>query len=226
MADLRLFWPCDTSLVTEWPGGFSDIRYGVHMGTDFGLPQGTPLRATVEGSIRIYNGIKDGWGIDINRADGLVVRNWHISEFRVSNGDRVKPGDIIGLTGGAKGHPGAGNSTGAHLHWEIRTNTNFSQTGWLDPRPLNPIYFDQAQPQPEPEKEVEDMAIGAFFRVADGANRGGIYWQEKPNLPFIAINEVETWDAYAANGNKFNNVSGATMEALKGKYGMRDKPNA
>jgi len=195
------------------------------MGTDFGLPQGTPLRATIEGSIRIYNGNVDGWGIDINRVDGLVVRNWHMSEFYVKNGDYVKPGDIIGLTGGAKGHPGAGNSTGAHLHWEIRTNTNFSQTGWLDPRPLNPIYFDT--PQPEPEKEDDDMAVGAFYRVVHGeTNSGGIWWQEKPNTPLIPIPELQTWQAYAANGNKYCDLHWVDIEALLKKYGTQEKPNA
>lgn len=223
MVDMRLFWPCDISLVSEWPGGYSDIRYGVHMGTDFRQAQGTPLRATVEGSIRIYNSNgSDGWGIDINRVDGLVVRNWHISQFACNTGDYVKPGDIIGYTGGAVGTPGAGNSTGPHLHWEIRTNTNFSQVGWLDPRPLNPIYFDQ--PDPEPEKEEEDMAIGAFFRAVDGPRKGGIWWQEKPNLPFIPLSEVETWNAYAANGNKYSDITGATLDALIAKYGTQPKP--
>lgn len=79
--------------------------------------------------------------------------------------------------------------------------------------------------QEVPDPEDEDMATGAFFRVADGANRGGIYWQEKPNTAFIPINEVETWDAYAANGNKYNNVSGAMMDALKAKYGTQPVPS-
>jgi hypothetical protein len=76
-----------------------------------------------------------------------------------------------------------------------------------------------------PDSEIEDMAIGAFFRVADGANKGGIFWQEKPNTPFIPINEVETWDAYAANGNKFNNISGSMMDVLKKKYGTENVPS-
>jgi hypothetical protein len=71
----------------------------------------------------------------------------------------------------------------------------------------------------------EDMAVGAFFRIADGANKGGIFWQEKPNMPFVPINEVETWNAYAANGNKFQDISGAMMDALKKKYGVQPVPS-
>lgn len=230
MTDMRLFWPFDTSTVSEWPGGYSGIRDGVHMGTDMAVPQGTELRATVEGTIKVYNGAgAGGWGIDINRPDGFVVRNWHVSKFFVSNGDYVHPGDVIGLTGGATGSPGAGNSTGPHLHWELRNNTNFSQTGWMDPRPLNPISFDQLNPgpTPAPNKEEEDMAIGAFYRVLHGEkNSGGIWFQEKPNLPLIPISELQTWQAFAANGNKYCDLHWVDIEALINKYGTQSKPSA
>lgn len=140
----EIFWPFDTDCVTEWPGGYSDIRYGVHMGTDFGVPQGTELRATTSGTItRVYMSVKDGWGIDITNDDGIVIRNWHMSRIDVTQGQWVEAGQIIGLTGGATGTPGAGNSTGPHLHWELRTNSNFSQNGWLDPRNMTILVFGQ-----------------------------------------------------------------------------------
>lgn len=152
-------WPFDTSTVSEWCGGYSDVRSGIHMGTDFGVPQGTPLIATGTGTIRTHSG-SGGNGIDILTDDGLVIRNWHLSEFHVNAGDRVTIGQVIGLTGGAKGTWGAGNSTGPHLHWELRDNTNFSDIGWIDPRDLAIGYFDGSQATLQPVSTVGSQGEG------------------------------------------------------------------
>lgn len=125
-----LYWPFSTSTVTEWPGQ----RPGsYHVGTDFGIPQGTQLRATIDGTISRWTDQYGAYIIDIRADDGLIVRNGHLSRIDVSNGQRVKAGQVIGLTGGIPGTPGAGWSTGAHLHWELRRGTS-----WIDPRNLNP----------------------------------------------------------------------------------------
>jgi murein DD-endopeptidase MepM/ murein hydrolase activator NlpD len=165
-----LYWPFSTSTVSEWPGGYSNIRFGIHMGTDFAVKQGTPLLATTNGKIKIYNGTgSGGWGIDINTPDGFTVRNWHMSRIDVKNGQTVKVGDVIGLTGGAVGTPGAGNSTGPHLHWEIRNNATFSQNGWIDPRTLNPLTFGQ-NPNPNPQR----IGNSKMYLVQDTTGRGFI----------------------------------------------------
>lgn len=161
----KLYWPFPTSTVSEWPGGYYGIRVGVHKGTDFAISQGTPLRATADGTIVIYNGNTGGWGVDIRTDDGWTIRNWHLSAFNVVNGQRVKVGDIIGLTGGAKGHPGAGNSTGPHLHWELRTNSGWGDSGWVDPRTLNPQPIMFGSEPTEPSNEKDDQM--AFNRVRD-----------------------------------------------------------
>lgn len=131
-----LYWPFPTSKVSEWPG---QRPSSYHVGTDFGIPQGTPLRATIDGVITRHN--SDGLGayvLDIMSDDGLLVRNGHLSRMDVNTGQRVKAGDIIGLTGGIPGTPGAGMSTGAHLHWELRRDRAWSGGNWIDPRNLNP----------------------------------------------------------------------------------------
>lgn len=133
----QIVWPFDTSCVSEWCGGYSGVRTGIHMGTDFAVGQGTELKATMDGTIRLHTDNGHGAGIDIINPDGTVIRNWHISQFNVNNGDYVTIGQIIGLTGGAKGTWGAGNSTGPHLHWELRDNTRFDDRGWIDPRDLS-----------------------------------------------------------------------------------------
>lgn len=164
-----IYWPFPGAKVSEWPGGYSGIRDGIHMGTDIEVRQGTPLPATADGTIRIYNGNgPGGWGIDIYTDDGITIRNWHMSRIDVSNGQRVNAGDIIGLTGGAKGTAGAGNSTGPHLHWELRTNRNFSQNGWLDPRDMEISDFGQ-KPEPVQIKDEEHMSVVV---IANGEDAG------------------------------------------------------
>lgn len=125
-----LYWPFPTSTVTEWPGQ----RPGsYHVGTDFGIAQGTPLKATATGTVSRWTDQYGAYIIDIRTPDGFTIRHGHLSRIDVSNGQQVTAGQVIGLTGGIPGTPGAGWSTGAHLHWEIRQGSN-----WFDPRNLNP----------------------------------------------------------------------------------------
>jgi murein DD-endopeptidase MepM/ murein hydrolase activator NlpD len=215
-----LYWPFDISRVSEWPGGVFDYRPGVHMGTDFAIAQGTELRATTSGVIRNYKGNTGGWGIDIVRPDGWVVRNWHMSEFFVSNGQKVNSGDVIGLTGGAKGHPGAGLSTGPHLHWEIRSNSGWG-AGWVDPRTLNPKNFSE-----KPNNQEDDDMIAIVYlhkdanpvNIGDTVSKDGMQWiampgifqhidsparkqileSKIPNLKTISVNSLELVNLYSA----------------------------
>lgn len=92
----------------------------LHKGYDFGLPQGTPLKAIGNGKITVAT--LDQYGgayVDLLLDDGQKARYIHLSRFDVKVGQRVTEGQIIGLSGGAKGTWGAGLSTGPHLHLEI-----------------------------------------------------------------------------------------------------------
>lgn len=161
-----VYWPFPTSTVSEWPGQRTD---SYHVGTDFAVPQGTPLKATVDGVIKRWD--NDGLGayvIDIIADDGLLVRNGHLSRMDVQTGQRVTAGQIIGLTGGKKGTPGAGNSTGPHLHWELRRDRLWAGGAWVDPRNMQPpVRNFGTAPTPSPEKKDDDMA---YNRVRDPRN--------------------------------------------------------
>ena len=146
-----LYLPFDPNVVKEG-FGWSDWRQGVHDGIDFRAAQGTPLYATTSGKVKIYSSQDGGNGVDIIRPDGNVTRAWHLSRFDVTNGQQVSSGDLIGLSGGAKGTWGAGNSTGAHLHWGVKFNG-----AWVDPFTLDPIPFG-SNPQPQ-SQGVEDMRV-------------------------------------------------------------------
>lgn len=149
----QLYWPFSPSLVTEWPGT-RPAGWAYHVGTDFGIAQGTPLRATMSGTVDIiWNDGLGAWVIDIIAPDGTVARHGHLSHMAPKDGQWVNAGDYIGNTGGARGTPGAGLSTGPHLHWEIRNNRGWGPNGWYDPRHLSILYFDSITP-PAPKPPV------------------------------------------------------------------------
>lgn len=201
----EIFWPFDPSTITEG-FGWADWRQGIHDGIDFGVRQGTELRATASGVIRNNDaGARDGAGVDITTPDGWTVRHWHVSKFLLPNGSTVNAGDVIALSGGAKGTWGAGFSTGAHLHWGVKTGVRY-----VDPAGLNPQSFDQPKPQPKRKK----AKMGAFYRSPNGS----IVWQEKPNTKVVGI-DFTTWQGYAANGNAFAQLTQAEYDALVKKYG-------
>ena len=90
-------------------------RWGrMHEGNDFGTPVGTPLASMSTGTV-VFAGFQGGYGnkVEIEYWDGTVSVYGHLSSISASVGDRVEPGDIIGLSGNT------GHSTGPHLHLEI-----------------------------------------------------------------------------------------------------------
>lgn len=148
----QLFWPFDPSIINYGYGNAPGYG-GFHNGIDFPVPQGTELRATASGIVRNNDaGQTDGAGVDITTPDGWKVRMWHVSAFLVPNGSQVEAGQVIALSGGARGTWGAGNAIGAHLHWGVMVDGQ-----WVDPASLNPQRFDQ--PKPIPTKEGYKMIV-------------------------------------------------------------------
>jgi murein DD-endopeptidase MepM/ murein hydrolase activator NlpD len=86
-----------------------------HTGTDFKAAKGTPVKAPNSGRIVL---VKDlyfaGNTVIIDHGQGLYSYFAHLSEFRVEEGEAVKPGQVIGLVGAT------GRVTGPHLHWTVR----------------------------------------------------------------------------------------------------------
>ena len=87
-----------------------------HRGTDYGTPQGTPIQATISGVV--LDNTNEHWSygknVVIKGDDGNVHMYAHLSVPKVRVGQRVKQGEVIGLSGNT------GNSTGPHLHYEVR----------------------------------------------------------------------------------------------------------
>jgi murein DD-endopeptidase MepM/ murein hydrolase activator NlpD len=97
-----------------------------HTGADMPATKGTPIVAVMDGRV-ITTSYDSGLGnnVCIEHRDGFLTRYAHTSVILIKPGDYVKKGQIIALVGST------GNSTGNHLHFEIRYNDI----------PLNPLDF-------------------------------------------------------------------------------------
>lgn len=97
---------------------FGEIRFvngkeaGRHSGTDFGAPEGTPVRAPARGTVTLAEDlVVTGGTIYIDHGVNLFTGYLHLSKILVEVGDEVQPGQVIGHVGST------GFSTGPHLHW-------------------------------------------------------------------------------------------------------------
>lgn len=93
---------------------------GKHTGVDIANVIGTPVYADKAGECYIANLGDTSFGkyVRITHDDGTISYFAHLSKQLVSTGQRVEQGDQIGEMGST------GNSTGPHLHWEIRNMNN------------------------------------------------------------------------------------------------------
>ena len=116
--------PVDSKRITS---GFGDRRVfeytdkktstSMHYGIDYGVPTGTPVHSCAEGKVVLAeNRISTGWSVVVEHLPGLYSLYYHMDSLGVHEGQYVKQGERIGLSGAT------GLATGPHLHWEIRLN--------------------------------------------------------------------------------------------------------
>ena len=113
------------SPVPNWKvgGGFYQKRGNtIHGGVDLAAKSGTEIIAPDDGKVIMAQFKNDACGgtIIIQHKNDFKTAYCHCKEIGVSVGQEVKQGEVIGLTGGAKGDKGKGNSTGAHLHLTVK----------------------------------------------------------------------------------------------------------
>ncbi len=103
-----------------------------HAGIDLAAPTGTPVLATRSGRVAVSDYL-GGYGLTVilRHGDGdLESRYAHLSQLAVKPGEWVEQGEVIGLVGST------GNSTGPHLHFEIRQLTS---QGWVAVDPIEVV---------------------------------------------------------------------------------------
>ena len=97
---------------------FGEQREGYyHKGVDLAANTGTKIQAALDGKVS-FSGIADGYGkvVIIDHSDNLQTVYAHCSKLNVSEGDQVLRGQVIAEVGNT------GDSTGPHLHFEIRVD--------------------------------------------------------------------------------------------------------
>ncbi|MEV6399724.1 transglycosylase family protein [Streptomyces sp. NPDC051907] len=118
--------PVDARPSTAYRQAGSSWARGYHTGVDFPVPTGTSVKAVASGKV-----VSAGWGgaygyeIVIRHADGRYSQYGHLSALTVREGQQVSGGQRIARSGST------GNSTGPHLHFEVRTGPGYGSD--IDP---------------------------------------------------------------------------------------------
>lgn len=117
-----------------WRGAIAGTNHSganFHHGVDFGCPRGTTLVACTSGTVSTVGYDEDGYGnyVRIVADDGNIIYYGHLQSYVVSQGQKVVKGTVLGYS------DDTGNSSGNHLHFEIRKSTG-KQADSMDPLPF------------------------------------------------------------------------------------------
>ncbi|RZU63523.1 M23 family metallopeptidase [Zhihengliuella halotolerans] len=107
----------------------------IHIGQDYAVPCGTPVRASEAGTVTqsAWAG-HSGYRVRIDHGSGTETAYSHNSRLVAKVGDKVRQGDLIALAGTT------GNSTGCHVHFEVYRNGKWTDPAYYVPRvPGQPI---------------------------------------------------------------------------------------
>lgn len=98
-------------------GVLTQVSHEGHTALDFGVAVGTNVKTTMTGKVTFAGWNNEGYGNLVIIDNGLYKTYYaHLSKIPVYVGQQVNEGEVIGLSGNT------GNSTGPHLHYEIRKN--------------------------------------------------------------------------------------------------------
>ncbi|MDX3581020.1 M23 family metallopeptidase [Streptomyces europaeiscabiei] len=120
--------PVDTYELSAGYGSGGERWAGQHTGQDFAVPIGTPVRAVGAGRVvKVSCGGAFGIEIVVEHEDGYYTQYAHLAAVTVDQGERLAPGQWLGQSGTT------GNSTGPHLHFEVRVTPELGSG--VDPVP-------------------------------------------------------------------------------------------
>jgi hypothetical protein len=131
----------------------------MHNGIDISVKCGTPLKAPANGTVIVAEFKDDACGgrVKINHGNYFTLY-CHLKKIEVSVNEKVFQGEKIGEVGGGKGEPGAGSSTGCHLHMEVQNAQG---------EPQNPINFVKLEKSPKPtsNEAIKQGATGEQIKT-------------------------------------------------------------
>ncbi len=118
-----------------------------HAGLDFTAPQGTPIYATADGTVKMAGMDNSGFGnhVIIEHGYGYETLYGHMVKVKSRGGQSVKRGDVIGYVGST------GKSTGPHCHYEVHRNGV----------PVDPIYYFYNDVDPAQFERLQKLAASA-----------------------------------------------------------------
>lgn len=94
---------------------FNGEKHSQHEGIDFRVHTGTPVHAANGGRVILARSLYfEGNCVLLDHGQGLITVYLHLSKFKVKEGEKVKAGQLLGLSGGT------GRATGPHLHFAVR----------------------------------------------------------------------------------------------------------
>lgn len=151
--DIALMRPVASTRISSpfgWrvnPTGLGD-PIQLHIGQDYPVPTGTPVRSSAEGVVT-FSGWHPtgGMRVMVDHGNGVVTAYSHNSALAVKVGDRVPAGGLIALAGST------GNSTGPHVHFEVIVNGQ-----WVNPA----LYLPAVAGQP---RALTDAEAAGLHRV-------------------------------------------------------------
>ncbi len=187
-----LSWPISPyrGLTAYFDDSGYEATFGVpHRALDIRAPQGSPIFAPADGIVFKTKGKgSDDIGyhyIIITHRNGIQTLYGHTSKIIVSEGEFVRKGDIIGLSGGTIATTGAGvRTTGPHLHFEVHKFG--SRVDPLDHLPLGAVpakYIPEDKLKELYEEELETMSE---------EERAAYEWEKKAAEQIDANEEYES----------------------------------
>jgi murein DD-endopeptidase MepM/ murein hydrolase activator NlpD len=163
-------WPLSSYKLTSPFGPRTNPITGkqqTHGGIDLAVPVGTYVGAVGSGKVGTIKREHPVAGnyVEIDHGGGNWSRYLHLSRIDVQTGQPIKVGQQVGLSGGGRGTPGAGASTGPHLHLEIWQGGQPYRGG----KPTNPIPFLTRQ-------FGKAAGVGLLALLVPGGIIAGIVW--------------------------------------------------
>lgn len=207
----------DTRAVQSFFGAPRDGGRREHHGVDIFAPRNTPVVAAVEGYVRVDTGRRGGnviWLRDARRRQSLYYA--HLERQLVASGDRVRPGDTIGLVGNS----GNARTTPTHLHFGVYRRGE---------GPVNPWHFIHDSGGEVREVVVDPSRLGKWVRVTDGgihlrvgpAVQAGVARELERHMPLRVLGAVGDWLRVRLPDGETGFVAGRLTESVDPPLGVR-----
>lgn len=160
-----------TQLFGENPQIYKKWGFPGHNGIDYGIPNGTPIKAAVGGTVAMVGFENGGYGnyVKLSHTDGsktYFTYYAHLASATVTAGQKIKVGTVIGNSNNT------GASTGPHLHFGLKIDgENPPYKGYVDPLP----YFTT-------EAVAQETTVAGAADFSDAVKLSGLAFEVLPDI--------------------------------------------